>query len=713
MGKFSIIKTKIKETLAEAVAHIAATKVIFISTFIAFVFACVDVCSLYEYGKNVSVWEDLYLAFFMAAVFAMPATLLTQKFTALKKYLIQSGVAVAGALLGFFSHRGFGNSVYSSLYYYGILFAAVLITLYLFIPKGNSRTYFSLVFKHALFCSFMTLVFMGGLLLLVYAVQNLILNTDNNDVYECSCFFCAFIFGVNTFTYYLFNRREDESSGKAFKVITLYILFPVFAVLILILYIYLLKALFLFKLPNGQINWFVSFASCFYIVFYFILREYDELPVIKFFYKFGAFVFIPLIFMGGLLLLVYAVQNLILNTDNNDVYECSCFFCAFIFGVNTFTYYLFNRREDESSGKAFKVITLYILFPVFAVLILILYIYLLKALFLFKLPNGQINWFVSFASCFYIVFYFILREYDELPVIKFFYKFGAFVFIPLILIQIYAYFIRVNAYGFTGYRYSSLLFIIFSIITITLTFIKKGKYVNWAIIALTAIVLYDSVTPFNLINMAHKSQFSRMVKVMNKYDIYDEETDTLKLYDPDALEAAISDDDRAALYSAYRYILWTSDLPQPEWATKVEYDEDGQRHTEYLYFEEVFGIKTTRADEKILEFEKSFYDKILNIEPYKEFSEIKDSKWSSEYKDGDYIEYLREMPEIVFYSKTGKKYCLEEFFFTINQNVSEDEPLWYIPDDEIAFCFKRIEYKYNTERKLFKNYYYNGYVFYK
>ncbi|MBR5033431.1 MAG: DUF4153 domain-containing protein [Treponema sp.] len=577
MGKFSIIKTKIKETLAEAVAHIAATKVIFISTLIAFVFACVDVCRPYEYGKNVSVWEDLYLAFFMAAVFAMSATLLTQKFTALKKYLIQGGVAVAGALLGFFSHRGFGNSVYSSLYYYGILCAAVLITLYLFIPKGNSRTYFSLVFKHALFCSFMTLVF-----------------------------------------------------------------------------------------------------------------------------------------MGGLLLLVYAVQNLILNTDNNDVYECSCFFCAFIFGVNTFTYYLFHRREDESSGKAFKVITLYILFPVFAVLILILYIYLLKALFLFKLPNGQINWFVSFASCFYIVFYFILREYDELPVIKFFYKFGAFVFIPLILIQIYAYFIRVNAYGFTGYRYSSLLFIIFSIITITLTFIKKGKYVNWAIIALTAIVLYDSVTPFNLINMAHKSQFSRMVKVMNKYDIYDEETDTLKLYDPDALEAAISDDDRAALYSAYKYILWTSHLPHPEWATKVEYDEDGQKHTKYLYFEEVFGIKTTRADEKILEFDKLFESKkIKNIEAYKEFVEITDSKWSSGSKNGEYVEYLKEMPEIAFYSKTGKKYCLEDFFFTIDQNVSEDEPLWYMPDDEIAFCFERIEYKYNTEKKLFRSYHYNGYVFYK
>ena len=358
MKKFSDIRTKIKETFSQAVAHIAATKVIFIATFIAFIFASIDSCKPYKSSNPLIVLQDLYLAFFMAAIFAIPATLLTQKFTALKKYLIQGGVAVAGFLLGFFSHRGFGNRVFDELYYFGILCAITLITLYLFIPKEKSRTYFSLVFKYALFCSFMTLIL-----------------------------------------------------------------------------------------------------------------------------------------MGGLCLLIYAVQNLILNTDDYDVYECCVYFCAFVFGVNTFTYYLFNRRQDESSGKAFKVITLYILFPVFSILILILYIYLLKALFLLKLPNGQINWFVSFASCFYIVFYFILREYDELPVIKFFYKFGAFAFIPLIIIQIYAYFIRVNAYGFTGYRYSSLLFIIFSIITIALTFIKKGKYVNWAIIALTAIVLFDSVTP--------------------------------------------------------------------------------------------------------------------------------------------------------------------------------------------------------------------------
>ena len=579
MSKISIIKTKVKETLSQAAAHIAATQVIFIASFIAFIFAAIDVCKPYKPFNTITIWEDLYLAFFMAAVFAMSATLLTQKLTTLKKYLIQGGAAVAGALLGFFAHRGFGNSVYNELYYFGILCAATLITLYLFIPKEKSRTYFSLVFKHALFCAFMTLIL-----------------------------------------------------------------------------------------------------------------------------------------MGGLCLLIYALQNLIFNTDDSDIYECCIFFCMYVFGVNTFTYYLFNRRQDESSGKAFKVITLYILFPVFALLILILYIYLIKALVLLKLPNGQINWFVSFASCFYIVFYFILREYDELPVIKFFYRFGAFAFIPLIIIQIYAYIIRVNAYGFTGYRYSSLLFIIFSVITIALILIKKGRYVNLAIIALTALVLFDTVTPFNLINMAHKSQFSRMVKVMNKYDLYDEAADSIKIYDPVSLEKIIEDKDRQSLYSAYRYIMWKSNLPQPEWALKTEW-KDGEKYISSLGFEELFGIKEKRELEKMLEFENSFsFNDVLNIKEFTEFMPVSDRDYSSDWEDGKYTAYAKEIKEIIFSAKTGKQYNFNEFFFSLEGSADSEnsnQVIWYEPDEDIAFCFTNILYRYNKDRQLFESYSYSGFVFYK
>jgi len=565
------LKAKIKTALAQALTYLVTAKVIFISTLITFIMS-----ALIIYLED-EIWGELTQAFLMATAFTIPATLVTQKLKPLKKYLLQILAAGVGFVIGFFSQRGFGNDLYKELYYFGILCALILIILYLFIPKENSRTYFALVFKHTLFTIFMTLILMGGLCLLIYALQNLIFNTDDYDIYEC----------------------------------------------------------------------------------------------------------------------------------------CSLF-CAIIFGINIFCYYLFYRRQDESSGKAFKVIALYILFPVFIILLLILYVYLIKALVLLKLPNGQINWFVSFASCFYIVFYFILREYKELPVVKFFYRFGAFPFIPLIIIQIYAYILRVSAYGFTGYRYSSLLFIIFSIITIALTFIRRGKYSRYALLILTALVLFDSVTPFNLIKMAHKSQFSRMMKVLNKYDLFDSENNTLATYDNDALEKCILDEDRAALLSSYRYLAWTSSVPMPDWAVKIEHYADGRSYEQKMDFVEVFGIKTERTKEEMLAYKKDYtLNSSINIEGYKRMTKLSASDYSSQWVDNKYTDYAKEIPDISYYSVKGKKYDLTEFFFSLSQEDKNRECLWYKPDDSIAFCFTSIEYNYNKERRLFKSYSYSGYVFYK
>ncbi|WP_191013942.1 DUF4153 domain-containing protein [Treponema zioleckii] len=437
---------KAKIAFSDFLSYLSQKTVIFASSIITFIFVCLEI-------YNVADFQDIYYAFAMATVFALPATLLSEKLSTLKKYFTQILVATAGGFIGYFSKsNGFGNHVYSELYYFGIAFSVISASLFLFIPKKNPRTYFAGIFKHFLFCSFMSLIVLGG------------------------------------------------SS-----------------------------------------------------------------------------------------LLVYAVQNLILNTEDYDIYLCCVGFSTIVFALNSFTFYLFNRREEESSGKAFKVIVLYIMLPAFTLLVAILYAYLAKALILFKLPSGQINWFVSFASCFYIVFYFILREYDELPVIRVFYKFGAFIFIPLICIQIPAYFIRINSYGFTGWRYSSLLFIIFSILTIALTFVKKGQFTKYSLLILTALILFDSLSPFNLINMAYKSQYSRLIKVMEKYDLYDRENDALTNYDRKKLEKTITDEDRDTIASSYNYIVNTSRLPNPKWAT------DEKKSTS---FDKVFGIQRYHDKEK-------------------------------------------------------------------------------------------------------------------
>lgn len=577
MEKLSV-KMWLKKVLGQAIEYLSFAKVIFALSVAAFVFAALEVYASYD--SNID-YEDFMQAFLMSTLFSLPATLLTKKLSCARKYLIQIACAGAGFALGYFSCKGFGNSVFEALYYYGILFAATMITLFIFIPKENSRTYFALIFKYALFCGFMTLILMGGLSLLIYAVQNLILNTD-----------------------------EDK------------------------------------------------------------------------------------------------------------VYECGLYFCAFVFGINTFSHYLFNRRDDKDSGKAFKVIALYILFPVYLLLILILYVYLLKALILFKLPTGQINWFVSFASCFYIVFYFILREYDDLPAIKFFYKFGALIFIPLVAVQIYAYFIRINAFGFTGYRYSSLLFIIFSVITFALTFVKKGRFMNYALLILSVIILFDSVSPFNLINMAHKSQYSIMMSVLNKYDMYDETSDSIKDYDIAELENAITDDDRAALYSSYRYLLWTSQLPQPAWSEKVETDKDGQTQQYDKSFTEAFGLKQKREDEEIIKFS---YNKIsdskktsFDVSAFREMSVVDIQKKSNGCDvNGKYLKYMHEIPAVIFTDIHGREYDLTDFFFSLDENQTDGDLLYYSPDENTTFCFTYLNYNYNKNRKLFESYSIDGYMFFK
>ena len=562
-------KAKLKETLAQSLEYLSMAKITFITSCIAFIFSALLIY------LNDNIYEELTLAFLMGTAFSIPATLLTQKLTVLKKYLIQGLTASTGFVLGFFSYRGFGNNIYKELYYFGILCAVLLITLYLFIPKEKSRTYFALVFKYALFTIFMTIILLGGICLLIFAIQNLILNTDDYDVYEC----------------------------------------------------------------------------------------------------------------------------------------CSCF-CAIIFGINVFCYYLFYRRQEESSGKAFKVIALYILFPVFAILLLILYVYLIKALVLLKLPNGQINWFVSFASCFYIVFYFILREYDELPVIKYFYKFGAIPFIPLIIIQIYAYFIRVNAYGFTGYRYSSLLFILFSIITIALTFIKQGKYSQHAILVLTFFVVFDSLTPFNLIKMAHKSQFTRMINILNKYQMYDSGTGTLTDYDKALIEKTITDQDRDALYSSFRYLSWTSSIPMPDWAMETEY-KNGNLYKNKLNFEETFGIKRESEKEKLVKFEKDFKrEGRIDIRDFAEMVPFNYSEYAYQWKDGEWNEYAVEIPSAQIETKYGT-FDLTDFFLTLDNDMSGNDLLWYKADENFSICFTSISYTYNEDRKLFYSYYLSGYIFYK
>ncbi len=305
------------------------------------------------------------------------------------------------------------------------------------------------------------------------------------------------------------------------------------------------------------------FSGAAFIVFLLSKNENDYpvyANIIKYLFFTGLLAF--LLFLGTTLL-VLAFSYLIYEIhDLYKVLESLAFFFFLVVHVNFYVYYLFEKNS-EKSGRAFKIIFLYTLFPVYLLLILVLYTYLIKALVQFKMPVGTINWFVSFASAFFILFRFTLQEFKDSKIISLFYKYGGLLLIPLIIIQSWACFERISIYGFTGTRYSSLLVIIFTMFFIVVTFIKNGKYTRFTLPVLIAFFIISCLSPLNLIHVGYKSQMNRITAVMTKYEML--ENGELKNFKPEEIQKNITEEDLNTFISARNYLTNKTAHKTPSW----------------------------------------------------------------------------------------------------------------------------------------------------
>ncbi len=546
--KLSKFKNLVWSIFRSATKH----KVIFADTIIAAVFGIIVIYmdsqnNFYDMGLKI------FKAFMTATVFAVPATYVSERFSALKKYLIQAGASLIGAAITYCILKFVEHDSYSTMYLLGINFAVICVAITLLVPKENAKSYYANLIKNFLFCDLLSLVGMLGTALLTVVFSNLIIEIDDMD---------------------------------------------------------------------------------------------------------------NLIFSQG------TIWGLVVS-------------------INLFVFYLFEKRE-EPSGKAFKIIFLFILFPIYLFLLLILYAYLLKALLTLSIPNGQINWFVSFASVFYIVFYFIFREYEDNKFIKAFYRFGSLALIPLICVQWPAYFIRLGSYGFTGWRYSSLVYNIFTVIFIIFTFVKKGRYTKYAIPVLGAFILLTSVTPVNLIDVAYRSQYKRLTSVLKKYDMM--ENGQLKTALPD-IEDIITDDDRAQLVSADRYLRHTSDHKKPDWLNKKYYD---------VNVKELYNIKEEKTDDDVISYEMKDVDSNERIIDIKGYSTIKNMYVISEYYKTDVYEEPYNKPLI-----PETQIDITEYMLNLKP---EDTYFVYQIDENTKAYIYNVEYRYSTNMKRFKNYRFNCYL---
>ena len=236
--------------------------------------------------------------------------------------------------------------------------------------------------------------------------------------------------------------------------------------------------------------------------------------------------FISLVFLGGILLCVAAFYFLIYTfTPISEIIFTVVSFAFFILFINLFLSQMPKDNEKNEIPKAFKYIVLYAAFPIYLLLLLILYIYLGKILITFDMPGGQINIFASLAMLFYVFFYLTVPQYEEYSVgnkiISYWKKFGGYLMFPIIIAQGVAVYIRVSAYGLTEARWASILMSCMGIVFIVLSLIKDGKYVKYAFAALALTALVSTVTPLNIFDFPVYRQTARLESILTRNGMLD------------------------------------------------------------------------------------------------------------------------------------------------------------------------------------------------
>ena len=360
----------------------------------------------------------------------------------------------------------------------------------------------------------------------------------------------------------------------------------------------------------------------------------------------------------GLTICIFAFQTLIFNWD--DIYKVIIIVNMFIWligFVNLFLSHIPKKDAEIPQSKIFRILVLFVGLPVYALLLLILLVYLAKIVVTWNLPVGEINWFASFASLFFIFFLLSVMQYKE-KIAKFFTKFGGYFLAPVLIMQAIAVFKRIDAYGLTTPRISSLVLILISILFIAGSIVIP-KHLNKIALASGVIALIVTVTPFNIIDMPIKSQTKILETVL---------TENNMLVDGKVIpKADVSEDDARKILSAYKYLKYDADntpdfIPDSEMSAEEIFgfkDPDDYRSYDsgykYYYFYAKDSIDITD------------YDTIIKIDD--RYSKVAKFEHNGQTREIDLTDFAKEL---ISQKESGAKLDL------------------YVVDEKTALYFSRL-----------------------
>ncbi len=360
-----------------------------------------------------------------------------------------------------------------------------------------------------------------------------------------------------------------------------------------------------------RLAYFGTLSSLFFILIFLSKITFKDKNIPGKFVISSVFTLIVSTCIGTGVFIVYsAIAKLILGEmPDYKISETIWLWTALGIAYNIFIAFFFKDEQNLSESKPIRILFEKILLPIYALLLVVLYIYFFKCVFTKKLPSGEINWFVSFATVFYIEFFHALKTFKSRTT-DVFYKACPVLLLPLIAIQYIAFFIRVNAYGYTESRYLSVIYIILSTIFVAITIYRKKDFTTFVILLFAVMALAVAVGPFNMIDTPKRNQLHIFEKILAKYNMLDGENIILN-----SQECNFSDDDKAKILSSFKEIdLWEK---KPSWIKEYFENEDS--------FEKILGfnpISTSSKRNYSKHFEITTKDYVFDVKNFSELSEI-------------------------------------------------------------------------------------------
>ena len=225
----------------------------------------------------------------------------------------------------------------------------------------------------------------------------------------------------------------------------------------------------------------------------------------------------------GFIAIFFAIDLLLVKLDNDIPAHIANIMGTFFFPL----YYLallpdFNSSEERMLEKCntssiypkfLEILVSYIAMPLITLFTGVLAIYMIKIIITLKWPVGQLGPMILWYSAVGLFLY-VLSGKLENRFTLFYRRFFPWALVPLVCLQLYSVFIRINAYGVTESRYYLVLFGIYSIVCAAALILMKGLKPG-IITILAAIFAIVSILPgVNAFTVSRNSQAHRVETIL-------------------------------------------------------------------------------------------------------------------------------------------------------------------------------------------------------